>query len=97
MLSATPKNLLLRRRKKTRKIIPKKFGGFRIMMYFCTRNQALIVDDSALAAITFSLFFKFEFGFIKIIILSCGTPTEFRIEITTVRSEERRVGKECLS
>ena len=28
-----------------------------------------IVDDSALAAITFSLFFKF--GFIKIIILSC--------------------------
>ena len=25
------------------KIIPEKFGGFRIMMYFCTQNQALRV------------------------------------------------------
>ena len=37
------KNFFFRRRKKTRKIIPKKFGGFRIMIYFCTRNQALRV------------------------------------------------------
>jgi len=47
LLSATSKNLLLRRRKKTRKIIPKKFGGFRIMMYFCTRNQALRISAYA--------------------------------------------------
>ena len=29
--------------KSSEKIIPKKFGGFKIMMYFCTRNQALRV------------------------------------------------------
>ena len=37
------KIFFFRRRKKTRKIISNKFGGFKIMMYFCTRNQALRV------------------------------------------------------
>ena len=36
-----------------------------------SKDGRIVIEDSALAAITFSLFFKSEFGFIKIIILSC--------------------------
>ena len=37
------KIFFFRRRKKRRKIVSKKFGGFKIMMYFCIRKQALRV------------------------------------------------------
>ena len=39
----TKKSSSLEEGKSSEKIIPKKFGGFRIMMYFCNRNQALRV------------------------------------------------------